>query len=160
MNKICEFCKEPISELRVLHRAKFCSGLCGTKACNKRWRDLGDSRRYFKLYGITLEDYNKLLAVQGGKCAICRKPPKGRVRLHVDHDHKTSLIRGLLCFTCNHGLGSFYDDVTLLSAATRYLNKAEYVNAHVPTDMTKDELSKVFVRGVSKAYAEAVSTLK
>ena len=51
--------------------------------------------------GVTDEDYALMLATQGGGCAICGNPPRTR-RLHVDHDHKTGVVRGLLCFQCNH----------------------------------------------------------
>jgi hypothetical protein len=65
-------------------------------------------RRYElkKRYGITLEDYDKLLKDQQGKCAICRRSPV-RNRLHVDHDHRTLKVRGLLCTRCNGDLGWF-----------------------------------------------------
>jgi hypothetical protein len=52
-------------------------------------------------FGITVEQYRKMLEHQGGKCATCGHPPKIR-RLSVDHDHKTGRVRGLLCGICNH----------------------------------------------------------
>ena len=53
-------------------------------------------------YGITPEQYDKMLERQGGGCAVCGKAPKpGARRLAVDHDHSTKVVRGLLCFTCN-----------------------------------------------------------
>ena len=53
--------------------------------------------------GVTDAEYDRLLAAQGGGCAICGNPPKTR-RLHVDHDHKTGRVRGLLCHRCNRAL--------------------------------------------------------
>lgn len=53
-----------------------------------------------RTYNITEEDYERLQAAQGGVCAVCHKPPRSR-RLHVDHDHSSGLVRGLLCFQCN-----------------------------------------------------------
>jgi hypothetical protein len=55
--------------------------------------------------GVTDEEYARLLAAQGGECAIrsCHNKPKSR-RLHADHDHKTMRLRGLLCFRCNKAL--------------------------------------------------------
>jgi hypothetical protein len=50
--------------------------------------------------GLTLAQYNGLLAAQNGCCAVCSKPP-GKIRLSVDHDSATMLIRGLLCHGCN-----------------------------------------------------------
>ena len=71
-------------------------------------------RRY---YGISLDQYNKMFSDQQGKCAICGKAEK----LHVDHCHTTSKIRGLLCGRCNRGIGSFKDSITSLLNAARYL---------------------------------------
>lgn len=54
-------------------------------------------------YGLSLAQYERMLFQQGGTCKICRRPRKpGRRPLNVDHDHRTSRVRGLLCFTCNH----------------------------------------------------------
>lgn len=74
----------------------------------------------FMKYGITEIDYERLLVEQGGACAICRNPSTGR-RLSVDHDHDTGRVRGLLCFTCNIGLGSFKDSILRLESAIEYL---------------------------------------
>lgn len=55
-------------------------------------------------YGITPEDYDRMLEEQGGVCAICEGAcPTGR-RLAVDHDHETGRVRGLLCVNCNQRL--------------------------------------------------------
>ncbi len=76
-----------------------------------------------RLFGITPEDYDVMLAQQGGTCAICRRPsPDGR-RLHIDHCHAVKQVRGLLCHDCNRGLGMFRDDPSLFTAAARYLKK-------------------------------------
>jgi len=56
--------------------------------------------------GITQAEYDRLLAEQGGHCALCPNTPKTR-RLHVDHDHTTGRVRGLLCFRCNKFLPSW-----------------------------------------------------
>jgi hypothetical protein len=48
-------------------------------------------------HGITVDEYEALLAEQGGGCAICKRPPRDDISLHVDHDHKTGARRGLLC---------------------------------------------------------------
>jgi len=79
--------------------------------------------RYLKTrYGITPEQYEAMLARQAGVCAICRNPSRGSTRrLHVDHDHATGKVRGLLCFSCNAGLGHFADNLRWLEATIQYL---------------------------------------
>jgi hypothetical protein len=73
-------------------------------------------------YGITIEEYNKLLAEQDGTCAICgTNTPSGPGRFHVDHDHNTGKIRGLLCNRCNPKLGVI-EDIQFLKIAIRYLS--------------------------------------
>jgi hypothetical protein len=73
-----------------------------------------------RTFGITQADYEALLERQGGGCAICSKPP-GKIALHVDHDHMTGEVRGLLCVGCNNALGQFHDDPALLDRAIGYL---------------------------------------
>ena len=73
-----------------------------------------------RLYGITVEEYDALLARQGGVCGLCGRPPD-RKRLHVDHNHGTGAIRGLLCHHCNTGLGLLGESVERLSAAIEWL---------------------------------------
>ena len=73
-------------------------------------------------YNITPEQYEALLVSQDYKCAICRTDkPGGRGRFHVDHDHETGQVRGLLCYSCNTSLGGFKDDPSITDAATNYL---------------------------------------
>jgi hypothetical protein len=75
-------------------------------------------------YGITPQEFDALMTSQGGGCAICRKPPRSR-RLHVDHEHVTGRIRGLLCFKCNASIGYMHDSPALLQAAISYLETAD-----------------------------------
>jgi hypothetical protein len=69
-------------------------------------------------YGLSEQDYSTMMAAQGGHCAICGN---GNGSLCVDHDHASGTIRGLLCVTCNAGLGSFRDKPALLQNAIGYL---------------------------------------
>lgn len=72
-------------------------------------------------YGITIEQYDAMLAKQNGVCAICQNPPRGKMkRLSVDHDHITGAVRGLLCITCNRTVG-YLDNATWADSATQYL---------------------------------------
>ena len=75
-------------------------------------------------FGISVEEYDAVLATQRGVCAVCVRPPTPGISLHVDHDHETGQIRGLLCLRCDNGLGDLEDDPGLLQAATRYLEAA------------------------------------
>lgn len=69
-------------------------------------------------YSLTVEEYDALLASQGGVCAMCGKPP-AKNRLAVDHDHETGRIRGLLCRGCNGALG--WVDARGIAAIRAYL---------------------------------------
>jgi hypothetical protein len=76
------------------------------------------------LYGITQADYDRLLALQYGRCAICGTTKPGtRGTWRVDHDHETGQVRGLLCDRCNLGIGYMQDDPDILIAAARYVMK-------------------------------------
>lgn len=74
-------------------------------------------------YGITLDQYNAMLEQQGGGCAICGAATnKNGKALFVDHCHDTGKVRGILCYRCNTGLGSFKDNAVLVAKAVSYLN--------------------------------------
>jgi hypothetical protein len=73
-------------------------------------------------YGITLERFEEMLEEQGGACAICRTDdPGGSGTWHVDHDHETGRVRGLLCVRCNVAIGLLHDDLNLLRQAISYI---------------------------------------
>jgi len=98
----------------------------------KKWRtDNPDSAkrqdRASKLksaYGLTIADFDRMLASQGGVCAVCSGPPNGRGAYHVDHDHDTGKIRGLLCHSCNIALGLVRDSQDHLAKLMAYLREA------------------------------------
>lgn len=77
--------------------------------------------RLKRLFNITPEEYEHVLEFQDGKCAICRRPP-GNVRLAVDHDHKTGLVRGLVCWQCNSALAKLGDCAERAKRAWLYLD--------------------------------------
>ena len=75
-----------------------------------------------KQYGITMDEFNKLLELQGGGCAICGKPVSSlRRRMNIDHCHETNKVRGILCSGCNTGLGHLGDNIEGLKRAMDYL---------------------------------------
>ena len=79
-------------------------------------------RRY---YGMELEDYDALLQAQSGECAICRRRQADAAKkfLCVDHIENTTLVRGLLCSTCNSAIGMLRHDPKLLRRAIDYLGR-------------------------------------
>jgi len=149
-----EFCKRGhlMADTRIRDNHGTCCGVC--KGENKRRAEriryarkvrrpvkkgpkygvfIADPKAYHlrwlleKRYGITLEQYNEMVGVQGGRCAICNKLPKGTShtsrRLAVDHDHATNTVRGLLCGPCNTTIGLIEDRPELLDRMRRYLSK-------------------------------------
>ncbi len=107
----CKECQKEIARKRRKSKPKICE-----KAC----RRINLKRNH----GIEVEDYNKMLTEQSGKCKICgtTDPGNGRKYLVVDHNHETGEIRGLLCYLCNIGLGCFQDDKESLKKAVLYLS--------------------------------------
>lgn len=122
----CGFCEDEIPQSRPAG-SMYCSVQCKRSALSARWRakSPGYMRQY--LYGITPDTYEAMLTAQDNRCAICLSPqwPGKGNRPHVDHDHSTGKVRGLLCGKCNAALGHMDDDPTRLRAA------AAYVEAHV-----------------------------
>lgn len=88
-----------------------------TRACIRRIHGSGRLFQLGRRYGLDEIDIGWLLLRQNNGCAIC----KNETRLHVDHDHETGRVRGLLCLNCNNGLGMFDDRVELMQKAIRYL---------------------------------------
>lgn len=84
-------------------------------------QELSDSR--LKQYGLTRDSWEKLFADQNGECAVCSNFLDASFKTCVVHCHKTGAVRGLLCRTCNLGLGHFKDDADLLRRALCYLEK-------------------------------------
>lgn len=72
-------------------------------------------------YGITVEEYDRLAALQGGVCKICKRPPT-RKYLDVDHCHDSNQIRGLLCSAFNTSIGLMREDPALFHAAAEYVS--------------------------------------
>jgi len=129
--KQCNTCKifKPVSEYYKDKRLK--SGLRGQcKECRRKVEKARSPKvhKMWKIktnYGLTEEQYYGLIDKQGGRCAICRttfSSLKSR-HIHVDHDHSTNKVRGILCTRCNVGLGYFRDDPTLLEHAIEYLGE-------------------------------------
>jgi hypothetical protein len=96
------------------------------RANNRRWREKNRDKtrayswkHYLKTtYGISVEQYQAILASSGGVCAICSQKARKMV---LDHNHTTMKVRGILCDTCNRALGMFKDNAPLLRRAAKYV---------------------------------------
>jgi hypothetical protein len=93
---------------------------CHSQAMREnRIKNHGSTRNYHlkRRYGITEDDFERMLAQQGGLCAVCEAVPG----TFVDHCHASGQVRGVLCFNCNNGLGHFEDGMAVLERAALYL---------------------------------------
>jgi hypothetical protein len=125
---VSTYCKPCAYELYDMRRR---ANLPQFAEISRQWRAKNPERNrdhgLKKNYGVPLGTYARMLEAQNGKCAICGRTDSGskRGRFHLDHDHATGVIRGLLCHGCNVGIGSLRHDVNLLYSAIEYLRLAE-----------------------------------
>ncbi|MBF8192403.1 hypothetical protein ITP53_43340 [Nonomuraea sp. K274] len=126
-HKYCARCAEikPRSEFGSNRANKdgataYCLPCHNLVARENKIKRYGSERNYLLQYryGITEDDFERMLARQGGLCAICRAVPG----TFADHSHQTGQVRGVLCFNCNNGLGHFGDNLVLLELAALYLD--------------------------------------
>ena len=122
--KVCVQCGKPLNAKRSTR--SFCSQNCIDKfkyAADPQGAKDRAREGHLKLkYNMTPDDYEMLLAGQGGACAICLRPPDPeRRRFAVDHDHGTGEVRGILCRGCNLGIAQFQEDTKLIIRAVRYV---------------------------------------
>lgn len=123
--------KERTIKYREVNSAYYQKNKTVRAAYMKVWRSknkdklkISARKKHFKRnYGLSLEDRDKMITERSNKCDICFNSFKGSLETHVDHDHSTGKVRGLLCVNCNHGLGRFKDNITILSNAIKYLEK-------------------------------------
>ncbi len=129
---------------------------------NSRWRAdnvdrVRDQKRQYRLnnldsirdaelrrkYGISLERYREMLESQGSRCAICEADsPGGQGSWHVDHDHETGTVRGLLCSKCNPAIGALGDSLPGVLRAAIYLagneaNLVRFIEARLMSSSTE-----------------------
>jgi len=115
-HKHCPRCREtkPLTEWHRNSRQS--DGL--TSYCKACRRELGRRGHLKRAFGLTPEELAALIESQSGVCAICGAAP-----VHIDHDHRTGRVRGVLCGPCNMGLGQFQDTASRLDAAADYLRR-------------------------------------
>ena len=130
--KKCKKCKETKPLTEFYSRGDRVASICRVCDMQKKMefkakypeKVKARDRRYAlkKLYGITIEEYNRLLKEQDECCAICGKHQLDfEKHLVVDHDHNTGEVRGLLCNNCNLMIGNSKDDPDILINGSKYL---------------------------------------
>jgi len=134
-DKLQNYCKDCSNLIHKIHNAtpeakKKRSILNKKLKNNSMYKAKEKASHYKRKYKMDLEQYNQMLKEQNGVCKICGKPEihlnnwTGKVRpLSVDHCHATGKVRGLLCHTCNLGLGNFKDNSELLRKGAKYLEE-------------------------------------
>lgn len=129
----CNHCKQsrPINHFRLMTNYGLYDWKC--KSCKFTLLPIKEKKRrqeklrnswYQRTYGVEIEDYERMYKEQKGLCKICKRPEAKR-RLSIDHCHVSREVRGLLCQSCNLGLGAFKDNGSLLIAAIKYLKQEE-----------------------------------
>ena len=109
------------------HRDKILSDLKNWRRDNK---DVKKNSELISKYGFSIKEFNELLSVQKGLCAICRKQETSvesrtglKRALAVDHSHSTRKVRGLLCSHCNRALGLLKENVEILKSMIAYIER-------------------------------------
>lgn len=136
MNKPCRVCgKDRVPPYRQVKHDYICNlcnndkykGIPKTRRAQYNNKPLANKETYSNKrkaqiiqykYGLTIEQYTALYNKQNGTCAICHTP---LIKPHIDHDHTTGIVRGLLCLHCNLVLGHAKDSTKTLESAIAYL---------------------------------------
>lgn len=127
--KYCPSCRQVLPLARFVRNkstasgyGSYCRPCQAEKAAESLKRVHGSSREYHlrRRYGVGTNEVLSRLESQGSSCLVCRRPITADTA-HVDHDHVTGKVRGILCFRCNSGMGHFADDPDTLVRAARYL---------------------------------------
>ncbi|MDJ0381624.1 endonuclease VII domain-containing protein [Streptomyces sp. G-G2] len=113
--KLCRQCGEVKPHAERHKNASASDGL--STRCEACRAVEGRAGHFKRAHGITEADRDAMIAAQGGVCVLCRKAPAE----HVDHDHQTGSVRGVLCFSCNAALGQFKDRPDVIRRAAAYV---------------------------------------
>lgn len=110
---------------KKIHAKGLCSKCYWKSTYHKTGSPRARNKRYLKEYGITLDQYNDMLAKCNFRCEICGTQHREEQwkRLCVDHDHETTKVRGLLCDDCNQLIGRAKEKKDILLSAVNYLEK-------------------------------------
>ena len=114
--------KDKIKEVNKEYREKNKDKI---KEVNKEYREKNKDKiradRIMRKYNLTMEDYQEIINSQNNQCPICHTDLR-HVKLHVDHDHETGKVRGILCYKCNTQLGVYEKLNGFASRINSYLN--------------------------------------
>lgn len=132
--KKCKICgvEKPLSDFPTYYHkrhGRYITWPTCRECYNKRQKETCRDKNLYDRHGIYGAQYDLLFEQQSGVCAICSqsetaKDSQGKIRpLAVDHCHTTHKNRGLLCHSCNTGLGYFKDDPELMEKAAKYLRE-------------------------------------
>ena len=123
IKSLSNFCKDSARKCGLQSYCRDCHKI-SKKNDYEMERDDYRDRRLRNRYGLSLKDFNRMLDSQNNSCMICDNKisifEKSNL-VYVDHNHTTGEVRGLLCNTCNWGIGSFKDSPYLLKKAAAYL---------------------------------------
>ena len=122
-SRICRNCKnERYKTYKIEHLEQWQARI--KKQNEKRRLNVDRSAdQRFRRYGITKEKYMEMLNIQNRSCAICNETAKNDHGFHIDHNHITGNVRGLLCGKCNMALGMLQEREDLFLSAVRYLRE-------------------------------------
>ena len=123
---ICKVCRATKQQNNNIHKNRYKKNRDEMKKGAKEWYyENKDRKRAYDLkrnYNITIEEYNEMLNKYDGKCWICgTHQAKLKRKLSIDHNHKTGKIRGLLCDSCNGGIGHMKENYFILIKSIKYL---------------------------------------
>lgn len=134
---LCTSCRQvlPVAAFGIRKDTKVprvrsnCRACLAARATAKNRENHSDAQVYWwsrqiAKYGLTPETWRELWDSQGQRCAICGTEDNGKKRFHVDHDHESGAVRGILCTTCNAGIGQLQDDPDVVFKAFVYLTRA------------------------------------
>lgn len=152
----CTVCHEPsILELEFKSKQSVCRR-CRHPLAHLTIRERARHAQYMRKYGISFDEYVRRGSAQGGLCGICSR----KRRLVVDHDHKTGVVRGLLCSGCNSGLGMMADAPAVLRAAAAYIERSgtqKQVEVETAAPARAEHLNRVMAADNERLTAECES---
>ena len=116
--------REKIKHYRQINKEKISIKNKEWALRNKEKRKINKRNWQLKQYGLTPNTFNELLKSQNNKCSICKLVFSDTIKLHIDHNHKTDKIRGLLCSQCNTGIGQLRESEEIFLSAIDYLRRS------------------------------------